>query len=205
MCFSTFGTAKEFQLCKNIELKFGKHKLCWQVIQKSILILSGSTETWFSMTKRKTARLHQFLPVRALIQFQPLIVQSRKTSYLIAGQDHHWHQQQHQQDHPPTVGELRLGLLAGVVVLRRHRLHVRTVSPSLTLQQLFFRELGFSLDHICDVEIFGYRGVKFLNVILMAGPVARVLLRMTYKNIVFFFFFVFFFFLGGGGYVDPTA
>ena len=141
-----FDTAKEFQLCKNIELKFGKHKLCWQVIQKSILILNSSTETWFSMTKRKTARLQQFLPVRALIQFQPntLNIQSRKTSYLIAGQDHPWHQQQHQQDPPPTVGELRLGLLARVVVLRRHRLHVRTVSPSLALQQLFFRELGFS-------------------------------------------------------------
>ena len=133
--------------------------------QKSILILNCSTETWFSTTKRKTVRLQQFLPIPALIQFQPNThnIQSRQIQNLIAGQDHHWHQQQHQQDPPLTVGELRLGLLAGIVVLRRHRLHVRTVSPSLALQHWFFRTLWFSEDDTCDVEIFGNRGLKFLQ------------------------------------------
>ena len=41
--------------------------------------------------------------------------------------------------------------------------------------------------------------MKFLKIVIMrAGPVVRVLLRMTYKNIVFLFFL-------GGGHGHLTA
>ena len=37
--------------------------------------------------------------------------------------------------HPPTVGQLRLIVLSWIVVLCCHRLHVRSVSPSLALKK----------------------------------------------------------------------